>query len=226
MLSSNSKGELNTAKTSKEEKSESLIQKLNAKQILPQKFYSRHAEIVAKELLGKLLVRSLDNDLLVGKIVETESYHGTRDPASRAFGGKKNNINKYMWNKPGTAFVYMVHGNWMFNVITGKENEPSGVLLRAIEPLSSVDKMFELRKKINSNVSDVRQLCSGPGKLTQAFDISPKLQEKNMTVQSEIYISDSDEQVKITKTYRIGVIKDTKRKQRFYISKNNYVSKF
>src|SRR3989344_1994678 len=98
MLSSNSKGELNTAKTSKEEKSESLIQKLNVKQILPQKFYSRHAEIVAKELL----VRSLDNDLLVGKIVETESYHGTRDPASRAFGGKKNNINKYMWNKPGT----------------------------------------------------------------------------------------------------------------------------
>ncbi|MEK6923435.1 MAG: DNA-3-methyladenine glycosylase [Nanoarchaeota archaeon] len=193
--------------------------------VLDEKFYARHAEIVAKELLGKILTRSLGSDLLAGKIVETESYHGIRDPASRAFGGKKNNISKYMWNKPGTAFVYMVHGNWMFNVITGKENEPSGVLFRAIEPLQGIDKMFELRKKINANINDVEQLCSGPGKLTQAFNISPILQEKTMTQQSDIYVLNSYEKVKITKAYRIGVTKDTKRKQRFYISENVFVSK-
>jgi len=74
MVSYNSKGEL-----------EDLKQNLNTNQILPRKFYERHAEVVANDLLGKFLVRSLGNDLLIGKIVETESYHGTRDPASRAY---------------------------------------------------------------------------------------------------------------------------------------------
>jgi DNA-3-methyladenine glycosylase len=192
---------------------------------LTPKFYSRHAEVVAKDLLGKFLVRSLGNDLLIGKIVETESYHGTRDPASRAYKGKKTKISRYMWNKPGTIFVYMVHNNWMLNLITGKEGQASAVLIRALEPIQGEDKMFELRTSSNQKIKNLKQLCSGPGKLTKAFGISESLQEKDATQQSEIYVADNNENVKITKAHRIGVSRDTKRRQRFYISENIFVSK-
>ena len=213
MVSYNSKGEL-----------EDLRQNLNTNQILPRKFYERHAEVVANDLLGKFLVRSLGNYLLIGKIVETESYHGTRDPASRAYNGKKTKISKYMWNKPGTIFVYVVHNNWMLNLITGKEGQASAVLIRALEPVQGIAKMFELRTSSNQKIKNLKQLCSGPGKLTKAFGISKILQEKDATQQSEIYILDANDKFSIKKAHRIGVSRDTKRRQRFYISKNNFVS--
>jgi len=175
-------------------------------------------------LLGKFLVRSLGNYLLIGKIVETESYHGTRDPASRAYKGKKTKISKYMWNKPGTIFVYVVHNNWMLNLITGKEGQASAVLIRALEPVQGIAKMFELRTSSNQKIKNLKQLCSGPGKLTKAFGISKILQEKDATQQSEIYILDANDKFSIKKAHRIGVSRDTKRRQRFYISKNNFVS--
>ena len=108
--------------------------------MLPKSFYDRDPAIVAKEILGCILVKK-DIELLEGKIVETEAYYGMSDPASRARKGAK-----IMWEDAGTAFIYMVHGNWLFNIITLSKGEPSGILIRAIEPIKGIDLMKKRRK--------------------------------------------------------------------------------
>ncbi|MDI6856060.1 MAG: DNA-3-methyladenine glycosylase [Candidatus Thermoplasmatota archaeon] len=84
--------------------------------ILQKEFYDRDAKVVAKEILGKLLIRKLKNNKLIGKIVETEGYYGAKDPASRA---RKSKILDELWKtaRPSTIFVYMVHGNCLLNIM-------------------------------------------------------------------------------------------------------------
>ena len=85
--------------------------------ILSKEFFINDAAVVAKQLLGKILVRKFNGYLLSGKIVETEAYFGGKDPASRAYKGY-NNFAKLMWDEPGKVFIYMVHANWLFNIVT------------------------------------------------------------------------------------------------------------
>jgi len=194
---------------------------------LPRSFFARPADIVAQELLGKLLVRKLNHEKLIGKIVETEAYFGERDPASRAYGGKKTKLNAGMWGKPGTVFVYMVHNNWMFNIVTGRENDPQAVLIRALEPLEGIELMFKNRRLRNASIKDVRELTSGPGKLSQAFGIDRTLQGVDVTsLSSSVYItSGPKEKFEIARSHRIGVRADLPQKLRFYIKGNSFVSK-
>ena len=84
--------------------------------ILPRDFYSRKPDIVARDLLGKTLARRLDPEVLAGRIVETEAYFGLKDPASRAYQGRKV-YNELMFLEPGRTFIYMVHANWLLNII-------------------------------------------------------------------------------------------------------------
>lgn len=95
-------------------------------------FYTRDTETVARDLLGKILVRRLGDELLGGIILETEAYFGADDPASRAFQGKKR-YNSVMFGEPGHLFIYNVHKYWMLNFI-GHDNGVGGILIRAIEP--------------------------------------------------------------------------------------------
>jgi DNA-3-methyladenine glycosylase len=108
--------------------------------VLPRVFYARSPEVVARELLGKTLIRVAGEDRLGGTIVETEAYHGEADPASRAFHGMKS-YNSMMWAEPGRVFVYNVHKYWMLNVIAHEEGAVGGVLFRAIEPTLGVEAM-------------------------------------------------------------------------------------
>ena len=91
--------------------------------ILPRSFYERDTAKVARELLGKIIVHRAREGTTSGKIVETEAYYGSGDPASRA-SRKRTKLNWLMWEKGGLAFVYMIHARWMFNVTTEREGVP------------------------------------------------------------------------------------------------------
>jgi len=189
-------------------------------EVLPREFYERDPEIVAKELLGKRLIRKLDKNVLECIIVETEAYYGLHDPASRAYHGIKN-YNKPMWKEPGRAFIYNVHNYWMFNIVAHKPNQIGAVLIRALEPTKGMKVMKRSRP-----VKRVFDLTNGPGKLTTALKIDKSLNGIPVTSgQSEIIITPNKMEFEIGSSHRIGVRKDLERKLRFFIKGNKSVSR-
>jgi len=187
---------------------------------LPREFFERDPETVAKELLGKRLIRKLDKDILEGIIVETEAYYGLHDPASRAHHGLKN-YNKLMWNEPGRVFIYNVHKYWMFNIVAHIPDQIGAVLIRAVEPTKGIEAM-----KRNRPVKKVFNLTNGPGKLTAAFKIDKELNEVPVTSgKSEIIIANNKMRFEIGCSHRIGVKKDLNRKLRFFVKRNKFVSR-
>jgi DNA-3-methyladenine glycosylase len=187
--------------------------------VLQRYFYSRNTNIVAKELLGKILVRKHDEVLMGGAIVETEAYFGRDDPASRAYNGKKQ-YNQVMFEEPGHLFIYNVHKYWMLNIIA-HFNSVGGVLIRAIEPKIGVDVMRQ-----NRPVKKLRNLTNGPGKLTLALNVDKRLNGANVTTLSNpVYILDNEYDFKICKSQRIGVTRDLPEHYRYYIKGNKYLSK-
>ncbi|MEM2956542.1 MAG: DNA-3-methyladenine glycosylase [Candidatus Pacearchaeota archaeon] len=188
--------------------------------ILKKSFYMKDAAVVAQQLLGKFLVRKLNGKKLTGKIVETEAYYGKNDPASRAFTTPK--MASQMWNEGGRTFVYMVHNNWLLNIVTGKKGTPSAVLIRAVEPIQGINIMKNHRKK------DGFLLTNGPGKLTKAMRIDKKHHDLKVYDKKSNLIIIQPLETKsftITSSHRIGVKKDLKQKLRFYIKNNPYVSR-
>lgn len=188
-------------------------------QVLPRGFYKRRTDTVAKELLGKILVRRLDDTLLDGIIVETEAYFGADDPASRAFEGLKT-YNRVMFEEPGRVFIYNVHQYWMLNLIA-HDNGVGGILIRAIEPTIGLETM-----KHNRPVKHLRDLTSGPGKLTLALDVDNSLNGLDATsTDSPVYVLDNEYPCEIETSYRIGVTLDLPEHYRYYVKNNEFVSK-
>ena len=190
--------------------------------ILPREFYMKYTPIVAKKLLGKMLVRILPSgNVLAGMIVETEAYRGKDDPASHAYKGKTHR-NTIMFGPPGHAYIYLIYGMYYcLNVVTEPEGCPAAVLIRAIQPLLGISEMIKLRK-----VNKLRLLTNGPGRLTQAMMIDKALNGVDMTQLGPLYITDlmtiPDDNIGISP--RIG-IKDGKDKLwRFFIKNNPFVS--
>ena len=196
---------------------------MNQQEILPKKFYERSPEKVARDLLGKILMRKIGDDILSGLIVETEAYYGPEDPASRASDGMKN-FNKPMWQEPGIAFIYNVHKYWMFNIVAHEPGGVGAVLIRAAEPLEGIKAMK--RNRGMSDIGRLTELTNGPGKFTVAFKIDKMLNGVRLTSKrSSIYILNNRVQVKISSSKRIGVRADLNRDLRFYIEGNRFVSK-
>lgn len=179
------------------------------------KFYQRRTDLVAKELIGKVLVRELDNKKIEGIIVETEAYFGEKDPASRAYNGMKN-YNKVMWDEPGKIFVYNVHRYWMFNIVAHEKRKVGAVLIRAIQPISGIEKIAK---------EDLRKFFSGPGRLTLTLKIDKSLNGKFLGKENGVWIEDRGIKLKIGKSNRIGVKKDLKEKLRFFALDNYFVSR-
>lgn len=135
---------------------------------LPVSFFARPAEIVARELLGALVVSTVGARRTVGRIVETEAYLGYDDPASHGYRHRRHARNQALFGPPGTWYVYLSYGmHWCANLVCGARGEASAVLLRALEPVSGLEVMRERRRGVADH-----QLCSGPGKLCQALAIT------------------------------------------------------
>lgn len=169
--------------------------------ILPRKFYARDTVVVAKELLGKKLVRKIGKTTISGIITETEAYRFSDDPASHAFRGITQR-NKAMFGQVGLAYVYFTYGMYYcFNTVARSEKFDAGaVLIRAIQPEKGIDVIRKNRKtKKDSN------LTNGPAKLTQALNITKKHYGTDLTKNSELFISDGIDVKKIFSGERVGI---------------------
>jgi len=187
--------------------------------ILSQDFYSRDTALVAKELLGQLLIRRLDEDEVGGFIVETEAYYGEDDPASRAYEGKKR-YNQVMYEDSGHLFIYNVHQYWMLNFVAHELGKVGGVLIRAINPMFGIDTMMR-----NRPVDDLLELTNGPGKLTLALDVDKSLNSLPVTSEDcAIYVRENELDSQIGRSHRIGVKRDLEKKLRYYIKGDKFVS--
>lgn len=191
---------------------------------LPRSFYLRPTLTVAKDLLGKLLVRKIGRNILVGKIVEVEAYLGRRDPASHAYRGKTKR-NEVMFWEGGHLYVYFTYGmHFCANVVTGREGIGEAVLLRAVEPLAGIETM-KRNRGFGSNQS-VYDLTNGPAKLCEAFGIqrarngSDLLSDSIMIAQNR-----TEERPVIVATTRIGIRFGTERRWRFLVKNNPWVSR-
>src|SRR5918995_4671533 len=135
---------------------------------LPVAFFRRPAEVVARDLVGMVMVSRVVGELMTARIVETEAYLGYDDPASHGYLHQRNARNQALFGPPGSWYVYLSYGmHWCANLVCQKPGLASAVLLRALEPIAGLEIMRQRR----GGVPD-RELCSGPGKLCQALGIN------------------------------------------------------
>ncbi len=188
---------------------------------LGRSFYRRDTAVVAQELLGKTLIRLLEQHVLTGVIVETEAYYGDKDPASRAYRGRKN-YNTPMFADPGRLFIYMVHSWWLLNIAAHEPGEVGAVLIRALEPIDGIPIMEN-----NRGVTDLYNLTSGPGKLTKALNVTKDLHGLDVTERSAelMIVDEGHEEFQTATSHRIGVTRDLPRELRFYVKGNRFVSR-
>lgn len=125
--------------------------------------------MVARDLLGRFLVRELDGERLVVRLVETEAYLGAADRAAHTFGGRRTPRNEAMYLTGGHAYVYFVYGmHFCLNVVTGPAETAQAVLLRAGEPVEGVERMRQLRGLTRTRPGDI---AGGPARLCQALAV-------------------------------------------------------
>lgn len=191
---------------------------------LPRSFYLRPTLAIARDLLGKLLIRRIGSKLLVGRIVETEAYRGSIDPASHAYRGKTER-NAVMFRQGGHLYVYFTYGmHFCANVVTESEGKGCAVLIRALEPLEGIDAMARVR---NLPATERRKLCSGPAKLCEAFRIGRNENGTDLCG-STIWIAVSagkEERLRIARTRRIGISQAKDHLWRFTIADSPFLSR-
>ena len=201
--------------------------------ILPRDFYLAPPDLVARRLLGKLLVRrySVEAGLrtktlrLAGRIVEVEAYFGRDDPAAHTFAGKTAR-NQVLFGPPGFAYVYFIYGmHFCLNISCEPDGQPGGVLLRALEPVEGLETMARLRGL--RSTANPRLLTSGPGRLCQALGIVRETHNgiDVTSARSGLHVEDDGfTPGKIVASPRVGIRKAADRPLRFTIAGNRFVS--
>ena len=186
---------------------------------LPRSFYARPATEVAPDLLGHVMVRALpDGRRLAARLVEVEAYEPD-DPGSHAFRGMTAR-NEVMFGPPGHLYVYFTYGmHFCMNAVTRRAGEGSAVLLRAGEPLDGLDEMRAHRGRER----DV-ELCSGPGRFTQALAIARPENGLDLVAGDTAWIERGVGGADVGVGIRVGV-HDTSRSWRFWLEGNPYVSR-
>ena len=202
--------------------------KMHSIKVLPKEFFlNGDVTEISRNLLGKMLVTNIDNQITIGRIVETEAYHGSKDKACHAYLHRNTKRTYVMFKEGGRSYVYLCYGiHYLFNVVTHAEAQPNAVLVRSLQPISGLDLMKSRRL-----VSLERNLCNGPGKLAQAMGINKELNDVNLYQKdSQVWIGENagEEIFDIITTTRIGVDyaeEDALLPWRYYIKGNPYISK-
>jgi len=203
---------------------------LRAAAVLGREFFNRGTVTVARELLGKLLIRREGRNLIAGRVVEDEAYLAKNDPAAHAFNGRTAR-NFVLFGPPGHAYVYFIYGNhYCLNVSCMPESEGEGILFRALEPVCGFEAMARgrgLKLSPNPGVAQLRMLTSGPGRMSQALGITRERDnDKDLTSRaSDLWLADDGYRPeRIAATPRIGITKAAERPLRFVIAGSSYVS--
>lgn len=181
---------------------------------VPREFYARDTVDVAKELLGKMLVRKIGKSVVSGIITETEAYRQADDPASHAHKDMTKR-NEAMFGEVGHAYVYFTYGmHYCVNVVAKSKNYKAGaVLIRSLSPKDGISLMMKNRK-----MDDITNLTNGPAKLTMAFDITKKQYGEDLVNSPYLYITDGIKaEQKIIKNPRIGIKQGTDKLWNFKI---------
>jgi DNA-3-methyladenine glycosylase len=175
---------------------------------LPRDFYARPTLVVARDLIGKVLVHETRAGLASGVIVETEAYIGEADPACHAAPGPTTR-NAPLYGPPGIAYVYINYGiHYLVNAVTEPEGSPAAVLIRALEPLEGESLMRRRRARhTQSRAGDFERmdLCRGPGNLSAALGISLRQNRYDLT-SSPLRIEDRALPAReVAWTHRVGI---------------------
>lgn len=189
-------------------------------------FYRQHdVTVIAKDLLGKILVTNINGVRTAGMIVETEAYAGIIDRASHAWNNRRTKRTEVIFQPGGLAYVYLCYGiHYLFNVVTNIENTPHAVLIRALQPIDGIDVM---QRRYNNKPSV--KLTAGPGSLCKAMGIDTALNGESLTgkkvwIETGQDIADNE----IAISTRVGVAyagEDAYLPYRFSIKNNDWVSK-
>lgn len=199
---------------------------------LKRSFFVRPTLKVAKELLGKYLVRKTGSKKMVGKIVETEAYIGPEDRASHAFGGRITERCKTEYLIGGHIYIYLCYGiYWQLNITTEKASKPECILIRALE--LAITNMHKSNSRILTNPKfvKIRDLANGPGKLCRWLKLDKSFDKEDLTKSKRIWLEDRGVRIKksdIVATKRIGIDYAgvwAKKPWRFYLKDNPFISK-
>ncbi len=194
-------------------------------------FFSRDPRRVARELLGKVLVRrGLDRSVavLTARVVEVEAYLGQEDPAAHSAAGKTLR-NSVLFGPPGHAYIYFIYGNhYCLNVSCEPEGQAGGVLFRAMEPLTGIEEMAESRGIDVHGPKDLINLTNGPGKLSEAFGIT-RTRDNGCdltSANSSLWLGEDGYRARgIVTTPRIGITKAADKPLRYLLKGNPFVSR-
>lgn len=190
--------------------------------VLDRKFYTHKPEKVAKSLLGQILVRHLDGKILTGRIVECEAYLAFDDEASHNYHGQSER-NKSMYKSGGHIYVHTSRHHTLMDIVTEGEDQPSSVLIRAIEPMAGLEIMKQARGRVK-----LEQLTNGPGKLCQAFHIIKEMDGLDITYStSKLYIIAGEKipEENIGVSGRIGITKAIDKPLRFWLKSSPFISR-
>jgi len=189
---------------------------------LPRSFFTRPSPEVGPDLLGRILVRRVDEGtLLTARIVEAEAYQED-DPASHSYRGRTNRT-EVMFGPAGHVYVYFTYGmHHCMNVVTGSTGEGSAVLLRAAEPLEGLEEMARRR-----GTNDPRMLCSGPGRLCQALGIDRAENGLDLVRGRQLWLLEGAPvpPSMISVGSRVGITSGTERPWRFSVRGDRFVSR-
>jgi DNA-3-methyladenine glycosylase len=191
--------------------------------VLDRSFYDRDPVDVARDLIGKRLVRATSEGIAAGRIVEVEAYLSAGDPACHAARGRTRK-NRSMFGPPGRAYVYCIHARWCFNAVTEPRGTPSAVLVRAVEPLEGLELMSRRRRRVKC-----LDFARGPGRLCEALAIARSLDGWDLTRRSRLWIDDQIDSPKgglpIAVSGRIGISLAADLPLRFYVPDSPFVSR-
>ena len=188
---------------------------------LPPSFYARPADVVARRLLGQILVSRIRGREAVGRIVETEAYIGPHDPACHAYGHRRTARTETLYGPPGTAYVYFTYGmHWCLNAVTERVDYPAAVLIRALEPLAGI----ALMRRRRGPVPD-RALCAGPARLCEALGITGEQNGASLERGAVRILAGGRPRFRVAVTPRIGITTARDWPLRFVIADSRWLSR-